>query len=297
MKYYLGIDGGGSKTTAAVSDENGNLLFKECGKTINFYSVGMERAGNNLNELIATICSKLGTDCFESVFIGCSALDREADEKTLNALCYGVKAKKIAMNSDLYIALKSVESDFCPCVAICGTGSMATGEDVNGNTVIAGGWGHIIGDEGSGYAISVAALKKCCELCDKGTASPLLDAAKAFFEVNDFRDAIDIIYSTDTTKDVIAGFATEIGKLSEYDIDAQNIVLSQAHNFAETVLILLRKVEKCTVLGLYGGIFTHNILFRKTFESDIKAEFPDVNPQLLNIPPEEGALKLARDLT
>ena len=44
MKYYLGIDGGGTRTTAAVSDENGNVLFKAVGKSINFYSVGFEKA-------------------------------------------------------------------------------------------------------------------------------------------------------------------------------------------------------------------------------------------------------------
>ncbi len=296
MKYYLGIDGGGTKTTVAVSDENGNILFKESGKTINFYSVGMDKACHNLNEIICRVSDKLDTDFFEGVFIGCSALDNEADEVTLNALCSGIKANKIAMNSDLYIALKSVDSQLCPCVAICGTGSMATGEDENGNIVIAGGWGHIIGDEGSGYAIAVKALEKCCNLCDEGKTSPLLEKAKAFFNVDDFRKVIDIIYSADTTKDLIAGFAADVGELCDTDTDAKEIVAEQAHEFAKTVLILLRKVKKCTVLGLYGGVFTHNLLFREVFKSDIKAEFPAVELQLLSTPPEEGALKLARNL-
>ena len=126
MKYYLGIDGGGTRTTVAVSDECGNILFKDFGKTINFYSVGMEKASQNLKDIICKVSDKLNTDIFEGVYIGCSALDNEADAQTLNALCSKIKAKKIAMNSDLYIALKSVESTLCPCVAICGTGSMAT---------------------------------------------------------------------------------------------------------------------------------------------------------------------------
>lgn len=296
MKYYLGIDGGGTRTTAAVSDENGNILFKECGKTINFYSVGMDKARSNIDELIRSVIAKIDADRFESVFVGCSALDGEADSKTLDALCGGIKAKKIAMNSDLYIALKSVNSDICPCVAVCGTGSMATGEDKNGNTVIAGGWGHTIGDEGSGYAIAVNALKKCCELCDKSEDSPLLDKANDFFGVEDFRKAIDIIYSPETTKDVIADFAKDVGNLCDTLDIAREIVISQAHSFAKTVLILLRKIKHCTVLGLYGGIFVHNSLFRKTFEADINSEYPNISIQLLDIPPEEGALKLARNL-
>lgn len=296
MKYYLGIDGGGTRTTAAVADENGNILLKKSGKTINFYSVGMDAARCNLENLVSSITEHLGIVCFDAVFIGCSALDNEADAKTLEALCGGIKAKKIAMNSDLYIALKSVDAKICPCVAICGTGSMAAGEDENGNVVISGGWGHIIGDEGSGYAIAVSALKKCCELCDQGISSPLLEKANEYFKVNDFRKSIDIIYSPETTKDVIAGFAADVGSICDIDNNAHEIIITEAHSFAKTILILLRKVNKCSTLGLYGGLFEHNQLFKDTLIADILAEFPYVQPQLLNTPPEESALKLARNL-
>ena len=296
MKYYLGIDGGGTRTTAAVADENGNILLKKSGKTINFYSVGMDAARCNLENLVSSITEHLGIVCFDAVFIGCSALDNEADTKTLDALCGGIKAKKIAMNSDLYIALKSVDAKICPCVAICGTGSMAAGEDENGNVVISGGWGHIIGDEGSGYAIAVSALKKCCKLCDQGMSSPLLEKANEYFKVDDFRKSIDIIYSPETTKDVIAGFAADVGSIYDIDNNAHEIIITEAHRFAKTVLILLRKVNKCSTLGLYGGLFEHNQLFKDTLIADILAEFPYVQPKLLNTPPEESALKLARNL-
>lgn len=296
MKYYLGIDGGGTRTTAAVSDENGKLILKETGKTINFYSVGMEAARENLDSLISKICQKLDFDCFEGVFVGCSALDDKADEATLKALCGNINSNAIEMNSDLYIALKSMGDIECPCVAVCGTGSMATGIDKDGNTVVSGGWGHIIGDEGSGYAIAVNALKVCCELCDKGEASPLLDAAESYFGVSDFRKAIDIIYSPETTKDKLAGFAADIGKLAQADNTAKDIIISEAKAFAKTVLILLDKIGCCSALGLYGGIFINNALFTEVFKTDIKSVYPYIDIKLLTVPPEESALELARKL-
>ncbi len=296
MKYYLGIDGGGTRTTAAVSDENGKLILKKEGKTINFYSVGMETAKNNLDSLIGEICNELDCNSFEGVFIGCSALDAKADDATLKALCGNINAKEIEMNSDLYIALKSMGDAECPCVAICGTGSMATGIDKYGNTVVSGGWGHIIGDEGSGYAIAVNALKSCCEMCDKGESSPLLKAAESYFGVSDFRKAIDIIYSEETTKDKIAGFASDIGKLTLTDSIAKDIVISEAKAFAKTVLILLSKIGTCSALGLYGGIFVHNTLFTENFTNDIKAVYSDLDIKTLTVPPEESALELARKL-
>lgn len=298
MKYYLGIDGGGTRTTAAVSDENGNILLKEAGKTINFYSVGMKSARANLSAIIELIEEKLGKICFSGAFIGCSALDDEADEELTAKLCNGViNTEKIKIHSDVYIALKAVGEAVCPCAAICGTGSMAIAEDENGNTQITGGWGHTVGDEGSALAISLRALNLCCRLCDRGEASPLLDSANIFFGVDDFRKAIDKIYSPETTKDVLAGFAADVGRLaSNGDKTALSIIATEAENFADTVLILLDKVRNCSVLGLYGGVFQNNKSFVKTFSDKIKAVYPDLTIKLLDIPPEESALELARKL-
>lgn len=298
MKYFLGIDGGGTKTTAAVSDENGNIILKSVGKTINFYSVGMEKARNNLAEIIKEINFSLGNTDFESAFVGCSALDDEADGKMLESLCGGIiNAKKLRMNSDVYVALKSVENAVCPCVAICGTGSMAIGENESGKIVVKGGWGHILGDEGSAYSIAVDALKCCCNFYDRNSKDELLDAACKYFGVSDFRKAIDVIYSENTKKDYIAGFAEIVGELADKNnITAKGIIVKQAQNFTAPIYWLLTDVKNCSVLALYGGLFQHNKLFRDVFIREMKTEYPDLRIELLTVPPEEGALKIAREM-
>lgn len=291
MKYYLGIDGGGTRTTAAVSDENGNIITKATGKTINFYAVGMDASRKNLKETV----DALGIDCFEAAFIGCSALDDEADEATIRALCDGIiDAKKTGMNSDVYVALKSASGN---CVAVCGTGSMAVGEKADGSIAVKGGWGHIIGDEGSAYSIAVNALKNCCIMCDKNERTPLLENAESYFGVNDFRKAIDIIYSYETAKDFIAGFAAKVGKLANEGCEiSKSIVTSEAKAYAQTVIALISELEECTVLSLYGGVFQNNPMFRAEFEKEIQAAYPETKTEILDVPPEEGALKSAREL-
>ena len=298
MKYYLGIDGGGTKTVAAIGDENGKLLLKQVGKTINFYSVGMENARKNLAALIAEIEAAIGIDKFEAVFIGCSALDAEADDELVGKLCGGiVNARKIKMDSDVFIALSSLPEAQHPCVAICGTGSMAIAMAEDGKTRIAGGWGHIIGDEGSGYAIAVNALRRCCVQCDKGEVTPLLESAEKFFGVPDFRKAIDIIYSENTTKDKIAAFAYQTGLLAQDgDGEAVEIITGEAVAFAETVCTLLEKVKCCDCLGLYGGVFRNSELFCRIFIEKIRTEYPALEIKSIDIPPEESALMLARNL-
>lgn len=298
MKYYLGIDGGGTKTVAAAGDENGRYLFSKVGKTINFYSVGMENARKNLAALIAEIKAVAGTDEFEAVFIGCSALDGEADDELVEKLCGSVvNARKIKMDSDLFIALNSLTDAEYPCVAVCGTGSMAIAQANDGETHIAGGWGHIIGDEGSGYAIAVNALRRCCVHCDKGEMTPLLEAAMQFFGVADFRKAIDIIYSADTSKDKIAAFAYQVGLLSQDgDGEAVEIITDEAVAFAETVCTLLDKVSCCDCLGLYGGVFRNSELFTAIFTERVRTLYPELEIKAIDVTPEESALRLARNL-
>lgn len=295
MKYYLGIDGGGTRTTAAVADENSNIITKVVGKTINFYAVGMENSRKNLAEIINKITAELGTVSFEAAFIGCSALDGEADKETLDALCGGIiNTDKLAMNSDVYVALKSANGN---CVAVCGTGSMAVGEKADGSVAVKGGWGHVIGDEGSAYSIAVNALKKCCAACDKNEHTPLLEAAEKYFEVDSFRKAIDIIYSSETAKDYIAGFAAKVGELASAGCeDSKEIITAEARAYAQTVITLINELESCPLLSLYGGVFQHNRIFRANFESEIAKAFPDTKTEILDIPPEEGALKAAREL-
>ena len=297
MKYYLGVDGGGTRTTAAVSDEKGNVLFKAVGKSINFYSVGMEKARENLRSVINDIYKNTDEIEFEGAFIGCSALDNEASEEMIISLCDGIiKGEKIGMNSDVYVALASSGEDECRIVAICGTGSIVTGIDENGKIKTKGGWGHIFGDEGSAYSIAVNALKASAMLYDEGKITPLVKKAEDFFGVEDFRDAIDKIYSPETTKDVLASFSVEVGKIADEDFVAKTVIVNEAHFFSKTVLALLNEMKNCTLLSLYGGVFQNNGLFRNSFIDDIKEFHPDLKIEMLNLPPEEGALKIAREM-
>ena len=297
MKYYLGIDGGGTRTTAAISDEKGNVLFKAVGKSINFYSVGMEKARENLKDVINDIYKNIGEIEFESAFIGCSALDDEATEETKTSLCEGIiRAKKIGMNSDVFVAMASSGEDKCRIVAICGTGSIVTGVDEIGNVKTKGGWGHIFGDEGSAYSIAVNALKASAMLYDEGKITPLVKKAEAFFGVEDFRDAIEVIYSPETTKDVIASFSAKVGDVAETDFVAETVIINEAHFFSKTVLALLNEMKNCTLLSLYGGVFQNNEFFKNTFIEDVKEFYSDLKIEMLTLPPEEGALKIAREM-
>ena len=192
MDYYLGIDGGGTRTTAAVSDDKGRIIYKSVGKTINFYSVGIENARENLSGIMNDIYENIGDVIFKSAFVGCSALDDEGDADLIDTLCGGIiKSEKIKMNNDVYVALFSGDCTVPRCVVICGTGSMAAGIDADNKITVKGGWGHLIGDGGSAYSIAINALSEAVNLYDENRKDePLVKVAKAFFKTDDLRKII-----------------------------------------------------------------------------------------------------------
>ncbi len=295
MKYYLGIDGGGTVTTAAVANENGEIIYKAQGKTINFYGVAFDCAKSNLKDIVNCIYKNTGINEFYSVFIGCSALDGEADESTIHKLCDGViNAQKVGMNSDAYVALKSATGN---CVAICGTGSMVIGENKEGKVIVKGGWGHILGDEGSAYAIAQEALKKICVLNDKKIHSLIAEKAQEYFEVKSVRGIIDKVYAPDCNKSFFAGFAKDVDFCAENGCElCQGIIKSQAQKFAGTFEALYNEIEDVASLSLYGGVLCKSELFRSEFINSVKAFCPDIKTEILSVPPEEGALKAAMEL-
>ncbi len=295
MKHYLGIDGGGTKSTAAVADENGKIIGRVIGKSINFYAVGMEKCRENLREILAEIEEKYNIYQYTAAFIGCSALDGKAGKKTVADLCYGiVNADLIGMNSDAFVALKASNGN---CVAICGTGSMAIGEKTTGETVVKGGWGHILGDEGSAYSIALAALKKCCVDFDKGERNPLVSAAEKYFNTENLRGIIDTVYSESMQKSFIAGFSTIAASLaSQGDGSAKEIIKNEACLFSETVISLINELDCEPYLSVCGGVFEKNEWFKNVFCEEMRKAFPKITIDMLSITPEEGALKAAMEL-
>ena len=296
MKYYLGIDGGGTRTTASVCDDTGALVCKVVGKTINFYSVGMEKVRENLDEIISNVYKNIGDVEFENAFIGCSALDNRADEHMINALCGGIiRSKSITMDSDVYVALFSGDCSVSRAVVICGTGSMATGIDENNVIYTKGGWGHIIGDGGCAYSIAVKALYEAVSLFDENKFNePLVKCAQAFFETDNLREIIDIVYNENTTKDIIADFAKFVSLEAEKgDVASLGIIESECNKLLRTVFSLVEEMKSCKILYLYGGVFQNNDLFRACFVKAFGEKYPSIKTEILRLPPDEGALKLA----
>lgn len=267
--FFLGIDGGGTKTTCLVCDENLNEIYRCVGSSINFYSEGLQKARENMKAMLTEIEENTGISRFDGVCVGSSALFGRADEKTKSAFCDGVfDCDNIIMDSDLFIALKATEKENS-AVIIAGTGSMAAGFSEKGEIITKGGYGYILGDEGSGYRIALDGIREAVRSLDKtGNETLLGDMLLEFSGVKTKEELVDVFYSPEKDRKAIAAFSEKVSLAAEKgDKTAMQILYNQAEELSLTAKSLLAEMPEKPYVFLYGGVFQHCEIFRSRFVS------------------------------
>ena len=286
---FLGIDGGGSRTTAALFDRDGTFLAEACADSINFYSNPLSVVRDNLASLLRDVRRGTGSLSFQSVFIGLSALNGRADDATVRRLTDGImQANVIGMDSDLFIALEAMCRDGACAAAICGTGSMAVARDADGRILHKGGYGHLLGDEGSGYAIALEAIRAALRSADgSGEKTVLEDAVRSFFHIRNADELIARFYDPPIRRQDVAAFLPQVASCAESgDACAVRILDMQADDFARTVRALLQTLPEGCPLGLWGGVLRHVPRFAQRF----RQSFPERETAFLPFPPQVGAV-------
>ena len=159
-RYFVGIDGGGTKTTALVVDDTGQELARLDGDAGRVDVLEPEAGAHTLADLATHALAEARVTQLPAVL--CCALagagrepERVSIERALSSLRI---AEQVHVVGDFEAALHDAFGANPGILVISGTGSSAWGRGADGRCVRAGGWGHIIGDEGSGYALGRAAL-------------------------------------------------------------------------------------------------------------------------------------------
>src|SRR5437016_1486807 len=159
MKYFLGVDGGQSSTTAVIGDETGRVLGIGRGGPSNHVGAAEGRAKfvSAVEGCVTAACAQAGLDVgrFASACLGFSG--GPADKQSiLNEI---LSSERTLVTHDGLIALSGATAGQPGLITIAGTGSFAFGRNAAGETARAGGWGYIFGDEGGGFFITRQALR------------------------------------------------------------------------------------------------------------------------------------------
>src|SRR6185436_5599428 len=193
--HVLGIDSGGTKTLCLLADERGLILSEGRGPGANLHTAGELAVERVLHDVMA---SAIGSRTIvpAAICLGIAGVDREDEMRTVRAVMgrIGHKSRVLVVN-DALIALAAGAKDAPAIVIISGTGSIVYGRNAAGEAARAGGWGHMIGDEGSGYWIGREALSAVMRAYDgRGPATRLTAAILAHLNLNDESRLPRIVY-------------------------------------------------------------------------------------------------------
>ena len=291
----LGVDGGGTKTTIVACSDTGEYLGSVSCGSINYNAIGMKAARENIAAGIDGILQKTGQKDYRFITIGHSALDGEATEEEKTAFCEGIiDQDKLYMLSDADVALKGSASGSYGMLIISGTGAIGSAVDKAGVKYVAGGWGYLLNDDGSGYAIGMGAIKSAIRDYERGVSAPLEEAVKAHFKVNEMRAAIPVIYAEGFLPSAIASIAVDVIKIAETgDFEANRILKETAGQLADLVFSLIQQAKGAldgAPVYVYGSILQKCQIVRNEFERLVHERYPDLLIAAPRLPAECGSL-------
>jgi glucosamine kinase len=284
----IGLDIGGTKTRG-VRFEDGIAVADESAGSSNVQNVSPEDAAFNLADLF----SRIGAGPVSQVYAGAGGIDTDDDAAALAALIEPhVPGAKITVVHDSRLLLAAGRANTGVAV-IAGTGSAAWGRNAEGEEARAGGWGYLLGDEGSGYWLGREAVRYSLRRMNQGL--PVDQLTAALLEscgVEDPNRLISLFHSPDTGRRFWAQQARPVVEAAAAGHAASQELVDQAgHDLAALAVQALRKLDIDGPVILGGGLGMNVVPLQEAFRTHLAgAGVTDV--RILDQEPVFGVLQL-----
>lgn len=287
----LGLDIGGSKTQGLLA-RGSDVVAEAFAGSANIASVGEQEAGPQLDAVL----SALGSPTVAAVCAGAAGADTPEGEARLTRLLLGrLPAARVRVVHDSWLLLAAAGLDTGVAV-ISGTGSVAWGRRPDGTQARAGGWGYLLGDEGSGYWVGREAVRHVLGREDRGEAEDRLTAQLvADCALHGAGDLLDHFYGR-PERAYWAGRARVVFELATDGDDASRRIVDDAA--AALTSLAVRVAHRLDLPGpvvLGGGLLRHQPLLQQRVHAELALHgIDDVRP--LDRDPVHGAVRLAQQL-
>ncbi len=275
MKFAAGIDGGGTKTRVCCRDLQGQTISEKTFGAFNLNSIGAERFAALLTE-ITTYLQSIGTCA--ALCIGTAGISNETMsamiEKALDQA--GILQRKLV--GDHVIALHGALDGEPGIALIAGTGSICFGISPTGEEIRVGGWGHLIGDEGSGYALGRDALAAVAHAWDGyGDPTLLTQLLAEAYGLDDRSKIISYVYAGDKSR--VAAFSRLVEQAAASgDGVARTIIQTNGEQLAQQAEAVYRRLHmEEAPLAMLGGMLENRTLLRSAFISAMGYRCPAVH--------------------
>jgi len=301
MAFFLGLDAGGTKTTAALGDET-NVLARATGGSIKPLRVSLEQAQENLAALLADIAKKSGTSLRQvaASCVGTAGLRLPQTDGWMRQIISHCVSGPIDVCGDEEIALDAAFPGGAGVLVIAGTGSNTLGRTSTGKLFTVGGWGPALGDQGSGYWIGHQALRAALRAKDFEQPTRILERVVAFWSAPSLAEVINIAHAAAD----FSQLAPIIVKCAEEgDAVALDVLELGGRLLGEDACEAFRQVRRFEPeqpmpgIAFIGGILDKVAFVRESMIDTIHRTLPTVKILPEPVDAVSGALWRARHLT
>jgi N-acetylglucosamine kinase-like BadF-type ATPase len=301
-KYFLGIDGGGTKTHAVITDKECRVIGEGFSGAANPLRAGLEEAVSHVEQAVADACAQAGIDS-SSIDSACAAIagiNHPIHYHTMkDALDEALQVAGLELVTDARAALEGALDGKPGVVVIAGTGSIAIGINPDGQTARSGGFGPTLSDEGSGHYIAQQALKAVVSSFDGRSAETILaERICNRLGVAGPSDLPGVIYNSDSEPVDIAPLAEVVNEAADEGDEVARQILSAAGRelgrLAASVIDKLGLRANTFRVACVGSVFRSGEFVLEPLRQAVLRVAPnaEVGPPLYS--PAIGAVKLAQ---
>jgi glucosamine kinase len=304
VSYYLGVDGGGSKTSCIIGDDT-SVIATALGGPSNITRIGEARAREALHQALTTACAtaKITPAQIKRACIGAAGAGREEIATLIGKIVAEVIPGEIQIVGDMEIALEAAFGAGPGVIVIAGTGSIAYGRDAQGRTARAGGWGFAISDEGSAHWIgrtAVSALLRAQDASKEGRGS---ESSLLFGELGKIWkiDSLpQLARAANAQPDFATLFPAVVAASDAGEFIAKQVLVSAGAELAQLAAIVARRLFPSTSnvesipIAMVGGVFRHSPTVREVFRNELSKLNLNLTINSEVVDPLLGALAMAR---
>ncbi|KXH84095.1 N-acetylglucosamine kinase [Sporosarcina sp. HYO08] len=284
-KIMLAVDGGATKTIVSIRSEDGTILYTGYGEGVNYQTVGADQVISVLQKLLIEAKPVLTALPVELAVFALAGIDSDVDRSVVSNIIVQVcnninfSPNKLIVENDAFATLLGAVEQEPGALLISGTGSIAVARNGKGKMVRVGGWGHLVGDEGSGYWIGREIIRSIARMEDgRGPETMLRQEALQLTQLPSVEALANSLYSTHFAVSTIAQLSMILdAAVKSADVEANRILKEALAELSLLVAAVIRKSELQDIpckLYLMGGAVTNSALLLMGIKKYVTENFP-----------------------
>ncbi len=296
MSFVIGIDAGGTKTVGLLADESGKVLSKAISGSANLVIKGELEVEKVLFDVIESLEAP---EPVAALCLGIAGIGQPGAEELIRGVLRRLGQRQpVRVVNDAVVALVAGAPDGVGIVVASGTGSIAYGVDPSGKTARSGGWGYLLGDEGSAFWLGHYAVRHAIRAVDgRGPATTLYELICSKLSISEPAELVEWFYDQEYSRNRVANLASLVETASLDGDQAAEDLLDQAGGHlaraARAVADQLTFPDRHPIV-LSGGAFKACPSLIRRLQGRLAS--PDVEVRPLDTEPATGAVTLALEL-